>query len=120
MKASPILPLFDDGRSSAVLSPDGVYRYQLVREWDRARPRVAFLMLNPSTADATQNDPTIRKCIAFARSWGCGSLEVVNLFAFRATDPRELGRCGARVDPVGAENDGYILAAARRASVVVA
>lgn len=69
-----------------------------------------FVMLNPSTADADQDDPTIRRCIAFARAWGCGSLRVVNLYAWRATKPAELWTAA---DPVGPENDEYLEGAAR-------
>lgn len=71
-------------RSHAVLSEDGVYRYRLTREWGEnldACKRVCFVMLNPSTADASKDDPTIRKCIGFATRLGFDALEVVNLFA---------------------------------------
>jgi hypothetical protein len=73
-------------------------------------------MLNPSTADECSDDPTIRRCIGFARTWGYGGLEVVNLFALRATDPRAL-----RVsrDPIGGSNDAYLRDAAARAAVMV-
>lgn len=64
-----------------------------------------FIMLNPSTADALKDDPTIRRCIAYAQGWGYGMLEVVNLFAWRATFPRELALAP---DPVGPENDEYL------------
>ena len=74
-------------------------------------------MLNPSTADEQRDDPTIRRCIGFARDWGYGGLEVVNLFAFRATDPRELRHAA---DPVGPQNDHHLALAARRATLVVA
>ncbi|MSS71760.1 MAG: DUF1643 domain-containing protein [Candidatus Latescibacteria bacterium] len=96
----------------ATIDPTGRYRYALYRAWDPGAPRIAFVMLNPSTADAAQDDPTIRRCIGFARSWGYGALEVVNLFAYRATDPEVLRRVP---DPVGPENDRYILRARRRA-----
>ena len=74
----------------AVVSDDGLYRYILTRTWDRSLPALVFCMLNPSTADATVDDPTIRKCIGFAQRLGYGGIIVVNLFAYRATKPREL------------------------------
>jgi hypothetical protein len=74
----------------AELSECGRYRYRLWRTWDPSLPRAVFVMLNPSTADASKDDPTIRKCIGFAKRWGCGSIEVVNLFPIRATDPRDI------------------------------
>lgn len=64
--------------SSAALSPDGIYRYNLTRTWG-AGPIATFLMLNPSTADADVDDPTIRRCLGFAKSWGCSSLRVANV-----------------------------------------
>ncbi len=103
-------------RRGARFSADGRYRYRLWRRWDRALPVVAFCLLNPSTADARRDDPTIRRCIGFARTWGFGGVEVVNLFALRATDPRQLRRAQ---DPVGPRNDRAIRSAARRAAVVV-
>jgi hypothetical protein len=81
----------------ADLSECGRYRYQLWRRWDRTKPRAVFIMLNPST-DANQDDPTIRRCIGFARRWGMGGLRVANLFCFRATEPRDLWRA---TDPKG-------------------
>lgn len=90
--------------ASAVLSQDGVYRYLLTRTWAEG-PALAFVMLNPSTADATADDPTIRRCIGFAKREGFGGLTVVNLYALRATDPRELRRA---IDPVGPDNDGHL------------
>jgi len=76
--------------TSAVLSDCGKYRYSLTRVWDENKPRVLFIMLNPSTADAEKDDPTIRRCIGFAKDWGYGGLYVVNLFALRATNPKDL------------------------------
>lgn len=75
---------------SAYLSECGVYRYNLVRVWDRALATACFVMLNPSIADAHLDDPTVRKCIGFAHRFGCGSIEVVNLWPYRATHPRDL------------------------------
>lgn len=72
---------------SAEISVCGQYRYELTRSWDSTKPAIAFVMLNPSTADAAEDDPTIRKCIGFANRWGYGELRVYNLFNFRATDP---------------------------------
>lgn len=69
------------------VSPCGKFRYELTRSWDRTRPTIAFVMLNPSTADAADDDPTIRKCIGFGNRWGYGELRVYNLWAYRATDP---------------------------------
>ena len=85
-----------------------MYRYRLWREWDPVLPSVLWVMLNPSTADAAADDPTIRKCVGFAKRWGCGSIDVVNLFAFRATDPRNLSKVD---DPVGPRNAHTLRAA---------
>lgn len=106
-------------RSDATLSPCGLYRYTLTREWGSG-PRMLFVMLNPSTADADKDDPTIRRCIAFAKREGCGSLEVVNLHAYRTPDPRMLWSAQAiGVDIIGPNNRGHILDARRRADIVV-
>ena len=103
-------------QSSAILSTDRVYRYSLIRTWNDALPRVCFIMLNPSTADETLEDPTIRRCVKFSESWEFGSLEVVNLYAYRSHNP-----CSLLVvnDPVGRENDKHIHAAVRRAKMTV-
>ena len=90
----------------AFISADGLYRYSLWRLWDTSKPAVLFIGLNPSTADATDDDPTIRRCLGFARSWGFGSLYMGNLFAFRATDPMALYEAA---DPVGPDNDKWLL-----------
>jgi hypothetical protein len=103
--------------SGAVFDLTGTYRYTLWRVWRTDAPRVTFIMLNPSTADAYKNDPTITRCIAFASTWNFGSLEVVNLFAYRATHPRELFNAD---DPIGPENDSYLLQALARSSCIVA
>lgn len=100
---------------SALLSADGLYRYDLTRLW-AAGPLVCFVMLNPSTADGIDDDATLRRCLGFARAWGFGGLYVVNLFAFRATDPRQLRRAA---DPIGPHNDKHILDAAAKAAEVV-
>ena len=94
---------------TAVLSPCGTYRYRLTREWAErdllsaeGGGSVTFVMLNPSTADATLDDPTIRRCVGFAQALGCGSMIVVNLYALRSTDPKALW---SHPDPVGPDND---------------
>lgn len=74
----------------AILSDCGNYRYLLWRIWNDGLPVVVWVMLNPSTADADKDDPTIRRCVSFAKLWGAGGIIVVNLFGFRATDPRQL------------------------------
>jgi hypothetical protein len=96
--------------STATISPCEKYRYDLWRLWDREKPRCVFLMLNPSTATAEKPDPTMRKCVGFAERAGCGSLTIVNLFAFRATKPKDMF---AAADPVGPDNDAYICRHAR-------
>ena len=102
----------------AVLSADGKYRYRL---WRTIGPgpmgTVVFVMLNPSTSDASADDPTICKCRGYARSWGFQRLEVVNLFAWRATNPKELPEVD---DPIGPENDRAILGRCTGAEWVIA
>ena len=109
----------------ATLSDDGLFRYTLTRVWDDRLPSAVFVMLNPSTADARIDDPTIRRCVGFARSWGLGGITVVNLFAWRATDPRDLAaRRNAGHDVVGPDNDQATttaaVAAARAGAPLVA
>lgn len=105
--------------SSATISPDGLYRYRLERDlatrWERKR--VLFVMLNPSTADWRNDDPTIRRCLGFARSWGYDALDVGNLFAFRSTKPVYLQTAD---DPIGEENDFHLQDMAEDAALVVA
>ena len=90
----------------AEFSPCRTWRYVLRRRWSAAPP-IAFILLNPSTADETKDDPTIRRCIGFARSWRAGGLVLGNLFALRSTDPRALR---SHPDPVGPGNDSALLA----------
>ncbi|MEU9412218.1 DUF1643 domain-containing protein [Streptomyces sp. NPDC048281] len=96
-------------RRSAVLSACGRYRYLLAREWADTGKTAVFILLNPSTADATKDDHTSGRCISYAQAWGCGSLLIVNLYAWRATNPRDLADAD---DPVGPDNDAYLRAAA--------
>ena len=91
--------------NTAIISECGRYRYTLHRAWNDDAPRMTYIMLNPSTADASKDDPTIRRCIGFAKREGCGGLNVVNLFAYRGTNPADMK---AADDPVGPENDKWV------------
>jgi hypothetical protein len=96
---------FLDTTCGAVFDASRKYRYLLWRRWNQELPALTFCMLNPSTADAFRLDPTIARCMSFARDWGFGSLRIVNIFAYRSTDPAALQR---RRDPVGKLNDQFI------------
>lgn len=104
---------------TAVISSDELYRYELTRSWGHSPdtdPYVLWVMLNPSTADANIDDPTIRRCIGFTHTWGFKKLVVVNLFALRSPDPKALEKAD---DPIGPTNDQFILRAAKSASLIV-
>lgn len=110
---------------TANISDDGLYRYRLGRTWDPALPKMVWIMLNPSTADAEVDDPTIRRCMGFARREHCGGIEVLNLYALRATKPQGLTlqadpegpcNCAAWLEvlpdaSVGAKTSGPVVAA---------
>lgn len=103
--------------SSAIFSEDGLYRHELRREWREGNKGiVGFCMLNPSTADEQRDDPTSRKCVGFAKQWGFRSVIAVNLFAFRSSEPNLLKKA---TDPVGLENDRFIVRAARESDCFV-
>lgn len=113
-----VLPVERTAQSWAEISDDGLYRFVLGRRWDEALPECVFIMLNPSTADASEDDPTIRRCINFAKSLGCGSLLVGNLYAFRATDPNDLFKA---TEPTGgAKNDAVLAELLNRGEIVIA
>jgi len=104
----------------AVVDETGKYRYLLSRDWGlfgESNCKVAWIMLNPSTADANIDDPTIRRCKTFSTLWGYDSLVVVNLYALRATNPKHLLET---IDPVGERNGDYIRKAIRESQLVVA
>lgn len=103
-------------KKHATISDCGKYRYWLERRWEEHKDYLNFIMLNPSTADAEVDDPTIRKCIGFAKKWGYGGIHVTNLFAFRATDPSELERCEC---PIGPNNGSYLEAGILSAPVTI-
>lgn len=99
-------------------SPCRTYRYELTRTANpEGQGTCVFIGLNPSTADETKDDPTIRRCLGFARQWGCAELLMTNLFAFRATDPRVMK---AARDPVGPDNDDVLMNAVKMGGIVVA
>jgi len=111
---STVYPPDVDVRRSAVLSADGLYRYSLVRRWAHdGRPPAQFIMLNPSTADADIDDPTIRRCVGFARALDTAGIVVVNLYAYRATKPADLWKAA---DPVGPDANVHIASVASRAA----
>ncbi|MDD5001528.1 MAG: DUF1643 domain-containing protein [Thiomonas arsenitoxydans] len=102
--------------TGATFSPCRYYRYTLWRTWDTSKPACLFLMLNPSTADETDNDPTVERCQRRAVAMGYGGLVVCNIFAYRSTDPGVLYTAS---DPVGPDNDVAIVAQAQAAGLVV-
>jgi hypothetical protein len=101
----------------ADFSPCRTWRYSLHRIWDENKDLVAFIGLNPSTADETQDDPTVRRCCGFVKKWGFGGLVMLNLFAFRATDPKQMK---AAADPVGPKNDEALVCYTKNRLVVCA
>lgn len=103
--------------SDAHFSPCRTWRYTLRRVWDDTRPVMTACGLNPSTADEVKNDPTITRIINYAKRWGFGGLTMLNLFAFRSTDPKVMYRAA---DPVGPENDQAILDAAKTSAMFLA
>lgn len=102
--------------ASADISVCKKYRYSLYRAWNHDLPGALFIMLTPSTADGDADDPTIRKCVGYARQWNCGSVMVVNLFAFRATKPSDLIAHVKAGDAIGINNDFAIQEAINRHS----
>ena len=107
--------LFND--RSAIFSDCRKYRYELWRWWDRSKPYVVFIGLNPSTADEINNDPTVTRCISFAQSWNYGGLCMMNLFAFRATKPGDMKAC---LYPIGPDNDEHLIMVTDKAGIIVA
>ena len=99
-----------------IFSPDRRYRYWLEARLSDAAGVCLFVMLNPSTADEDQSDPTVTRAKGFARSWGFGTLWVCNIFALRSTDPKALRETE---NPIGEENDHHILKSARGACRIV-
>lgn len=105
----PVRPWLREGyQRGADLSDDGIYRWSLTRTWPHPGGALDWFIvigLNPSTADAMQDDPTIRRCVDFADACGFGSLMMLNAYAFRATRPEDMFRAA---DPVGPRSDEYL------------
>ena len=93
------------------------YRYALWRIWDFSKPSAMFIGLNPSTADETKDDPTIRRCINFAKSWDYGGIYVTNLFAYRSNSPNKMK---IQSNPIGDENDKWIKKLSQKSGVIIA
>lgn len=104
------------GLATAVFDPERRYRYELSRIWEPEGRRLAWVLLNPSTADALTVDPTLRRVLGYTRDWGFGGAVIVNLFAFRATDPGDLIEVA---DPIGSNNDVAIEKAVESADGVI-
>lgn len=102
--------------SWATFSPCRTHRYTLGRRWSD-QPLVMFIGLNPSTADENIDDPTVRRCITYAKDWGYGGLLMTNIFAYRSTDPKGLLGCE---DPVGSDNDKALLECYQQAGIAIA
>lgn len=105
----------DTEHGACVFSPDRAYRYTLTREW-KSGDKVAWIGLNPSTADEKKLDPTLRRVVRFTEDWGFGGFIMLNLFAFRATKPADMK---AQDDPVGPNNDEWIVNSVRRCPLVI-
>lgn len=108
--------------TGAIISGCQQYRYLLWRMWNplKSHPRwVTFVLLNPSTADAIKPDPTLKKCIGFAKRWGYDGVLLVNLFAFRTSKPVQLKKASEPVNDVPGANNGYIAAAVTKAEQVI-
>ena len=103
--------------SSAVFSTDRKYRYELSRDWwGYGKDAVLFIGLNPSTADEKNDDPTIRRCMGFAKRWGFEGMFMANLFAYRATNPKDMMACPK---PIGRYNDRSIKSMANKSKLIV-
>ena len=102
--------------SDAIFSKDRIYRYALYRIWNKHLPKVLFIGLNPSTADETKNDPTIRRCIGYAKKWNYGGFIMGNIFAYRSTNPKKLNLIN---NPIGPKNNYWLKKLHREADLTI-
>lgn len=103
--------------TDAVFSDCSRYRWLLMRRWNEGSKICMFIGLNPSTADYSNDDPTVSRCVGFARKWGCSAMYMMNAYAFRATDPKVMKR---QSDPVGQQCDEHLKAISASCSIKVA
>ncbi len=106
-------------KRTAESSDDGLFRWWLQRRWGDG-PIVCFVCLNPSTADAERDDPTVTRCIGYAKSWGFGALDIRNLYPYLATKPKDLFTAMKRMDVTGGDRGRSELRAAMTADLVIA
>ncbi|GAL83447.1 hypothetical protein MYP_674 [Sporocytophaga myxococcoides] len=103
--------------SGAIISTCKNYRYRLWRIWDKSKPFVMFIMHNPSTADESEDDRTIKRCVNFAKSWGYGGIYVGNIFAYRSTKPEVIKQV---IDPIGPDNNKHLTEMLQKCQIVIA
>lgn len=103
--------------SKARFSKNKCHRYFLERCWNKKKPALMIIGLNPSTADAINNDPTVARCINFGKTWGYGRIYMMNIFAYRATNPIIMK---AAKNPIGKENDKWLVRVAARSDMILA
>ncbi len=104
-------------KNTAALSDCRRYRFALWRTWDASKSYALFIGLNPSTADEKSDDPTLVRCINYAKLWGYGGVCMANLFAYRATDPVKIKEVN---DPIGRGNNIWLAKLAKNAGIVIA
>ena len=109
--------LFPLIKTDATFSKDRLYRYSLHRIWNEDLPKVLFIGLNPSTATETKNDPTIRRCMQYAKDWGFGGYIMGNIFAYRSTDPSNLYKIK---NPIGIKNNYWLKKLHKEADLTIA
>lgn len=103
-------------KTDAVFSENRLYRYRLRRIWDENKSFCMFIGFNPSTADELHDDPTIRRCAGFAKSWGYGGIAMMNLYAFRSPYPRRLLYL---LDPIGPDCDRWLVKTAQENCIII-